>query len=75
MAEQKHITNTWIFNMESTASLLIALGGFCKAMVDLGFFPGDLVYRWAESCFLYSSCPFSILAMVIFFKNSGACAT
>lgn len=57
MAEQKHITNTWIFNMESTASLLIALGGFCKAMVDLGCFPGDLVYRWAESCFFVFQLP------------------
>lgn len=43
--------------MESTASLLIALGGFCKAMVDLGCFPGDLVYRWAESCFFVFQLP------------------
>lgn len=56
-AKQANIPNTWIFNMQSTASLLIALGGFCKAMVDLGCLPGDLVYRWAESCFFVFQLP------------------
>ncbi len=43
--------------MESTASLLIALGGFCKAMVEFGCLPGDVVYHWAESCFFVFQLP------------------
>ncbi len=37
--------------MESTASLLIALGGLGGALVGLGCLPAGPLWRWAEACF------------------------
>ncbi len=51
MEERRGISDTWILNLESTASLLIALGGLGGALVGLGCLPGGPVWRWAEACF------------------------
>lgn len=42
---------TWIFNLESTASLLIALGGLLSALAAKGVVPAGPALSFAEQCF------------------------